>query len=244
MRKLFAVVVLCVSFAGAAFGFEMESNPEVHKIIGGLYALGSAVSLHNSTKPSVEQIARYFRNAPYDGKSWNECVKISREKNSIWLGLLVDKFSNARSYLRTNADNLKLKDSPNGRAWLSGDFIWLKVAEISGKDLKPVRIDSCLGSGDDSEIVFLSVNGDSWWQANPEFTSQASRNVIKNFGVANAPELHAPKNNLVSIYDEVKPSSVRVPDEIHMRREKTFGDQYETHIGDVNFSPIPNVPRD
>lgn len=241
LKKLFVMLVIIVSFTNTSFALEVEPNPEIHKIIGGLYALTAAINLNGSVNPTVEQISRYFTSAPYPDKTWAESVKISRVKNSLWVGILVNKFSNARSYLRANANELRIKDNPNGNSWLGGDFVWLKAAEVSDK-LKPVQILSSTGTGDDKAIIFLSYEKKNlWWQTNPAFTPQASKNLLKLSGVKKQPELHAPKKEFVSIYDEVKPASVHVPGKIYVSSDKTFREEFDTSIGGVNFNPIPHV---
>ena len=242
MKKIILTLLLLSCFLNSGYALEVEPNPEIHKIIGTLYAMTSAINLNGSVNPTVKEISSYFENTPYPNKNWNETVKISHEKNSLWVGIFVDKFSNARSYLRANADELKIKDSPNGYTWLGGEFVWLKAAEISNKKLKPVKILSCSGSGNDKNIIFLSYeNKNLWWQSNPAFKNSASKNLLKISGVKNPPELHAPKKEFVSIYDEVKPASVHVPGKIHVSSDKTFREQYDTDIGGVNFNPIPHV---
>lgn len=222
-------------FSGKAFG--MNQDPEIHRIIGGLYSIAVAVDINGTTNPTTSQLRRYFTNIPGD---WNNSVKISRVNNSIWAGISVGRFSSARKFLRSNANELEIMDSPGGYAWMSGDYAWLKVGEISNGKLNALKISSARGAGEDRNIIFLNSKN-SWWQSNPTFTSQTAQNVLNKYGVKNPPVLHAPEQITTSIYESVKPASVKVPDKIHISRDRSIIDEFSTEIGDVIFNPIPNT---
>lgn len=231
MRKIFVSAIIAVLFAAGTAPAEVEQDLEIHNVIGGLYAIAGAAKLHGNNS-NITQLARYFAEVP-DG--WQEKVKLSRVNDSLWAGISVGKYSTARRYLRANAQKLGICESPESYAWLGGDFAWIDVSHLA---LKAAR-----GSGQDSGLVFLSPDGESWWVAVPSFSKRAEGEIMKTFGVKNAPELHRPAGVSRSLYESVKPSGVRKPEDMHVGRKRTSLDM-EVEIGkDLIFDPIPNRPR-
>lgn len=240
MRKIFlSFLILILIFSSSASFAEADSDAENHKIIGGLYSLAAAVELNAKTNPDVNSLVRFFEKIP---AGWQNEIKIERDKKSIWVGIAVGQYSSARPYLREHSGELKILDAPGGSAWLGGEFAWLKVADIAKKKLNPVKFSA---AGSDSTIFFNANNSDSWWAAWPNFNSRSIKEILEKHGTDNHPELAAPKVQeapRVSIYDEVKPSSVRIPDKMHMGTKKNSFDM-SMEVGDVIFNPIPNIPR-
>ena len=234
MKKIFAVLVLIVcSFSCTAFA-DVEPDIELHKVIGGLYSLSAAVELNNKTNPNINQLKNYFENPT---QVWLNSVKISKTKNSIWVGIALDKTSSARHYLRSNAPELEITNEPEGYAWIGGDFAWLKAADIVKNKLKPIKIFASEGDG---TIFFSTENQETWWQANPDFNSRAVREILRKHGTSSYIELERPtQNSRTSIYDDVKPNKViKVPDKIHVGSRKNSFDM-SVEVGDVIFNPIP-----
>ena len=62
-----------------------------------------------------------------------------------------------------------IKESPEGYAWLGGDYAWLKVSDVK---LKAAR-----GTGQDSNLVFLSVDGESWWACDYDVYNAGSNTI-------------------------------------------------------------------
>ena len=230
MRKIFvSLMILC--FAGCAYG-NVEADPEIHRVIGGLYSLACAVELNGKSEPQISQLRQYFSDVPND---WYSTVQISRVNNAVWAGVAVGKMSTARQFLRGHAQELGICDSPEGYAWLGGDYAWLKV---SGLTLRAAR-----GSGQDSGLVFLSADGSSWWMCQPVFTEAAAGEIMRGLGVKNAPELHRPAGVHDNGYDDVKPAPPQKPQEMHIGTKKSSFDM-DIELGkDVIFSPIPNRRR-
>ena len=229
MRKVFvSLMILCL--AGCAYG-NVEADPEIHRVIGGLYSLACAVELNGNSEPQISQLRQYFSDVPND---WYSTVQISRVNNAVWAGVSVGKMSTARQFLRRHAQELGICDSPEGYAWLGGDYAWLKVSGLSG--LRAAR-----GKGTDSGAVFLNVQGsESWWMSVPSFTNQAAKSVMSKHGVKNPPELHKPSGIHTSIYESVKPSDVRKPADIHVGRKRSSFDK-QIEIGkdvDLIFNPL------
>ena len=231
MRKIFVSVIIAVLFTAGTAPAAVEQDTEIHNVIGGLYALAGAAKL-NGNHSSINQLARYFADVP-DG--WLERVQLSRVNNSLWAGISVGKYSTARRYLRNNAQKLGIYESPEGYSWLGGDFAWINVSHLALK--------AANGSGQDSGLVFLSSDGESWWAAMPSFSRRAESEILKMFGVKNAPELHRPAGVRESLYESVKPSGVKKPEDMHVGRKRTSLDM-EVELGkDLIFDPIPNRHR-
>ncbi len=231
MRKLLLVIVLIVSISSCAFA-DVEPDRELHKVIGGLYSLAAAVDLNENVKPDISQLRKYFASSPDD-------MKISRVKNSIWAGVEVAKNSDTRNYLRSHSQELGIAESPEGSAWLGGQFAWMKIADVVKGKIVPVKFSVSEGDGK----IFFNVHGqNSWWMANPDFTDQASQEILSRYGV-NQPNLHVPaKSSRVSIYDSVRPSAVGTPEKMHVGRKRSSFDM-DIELGNVIFDPIPNRPR-
>lgn len=243
MKKIFLSILILI-FSTQALYAEVNSDAENHKIIGGLYTLAAAVELNAKTNPDINSLVRFFERIP---AGWQNEVKIERgrDKKSIWVGIAVNQYSTARSYLRAHAQELGILESPEGSDWLGGDFAWLKAADVAKKKLKSVNFSATEGDG---TIFFNAPNSDSWWAAWPNFNSGSKKKILEAHGLKNenVPELVAPKiegnASRTSIYDDVKPASVRVPDKMYMGTKKNSFDM-SVNVGDVIFNPIPNVRR-
>lgn len=232
MRKIFVLAVIAALWASSAFCAPVDQNAEVHKVLGSLYSLAAAVKINANNNPHINQLRQYFVNVPDD---WHNQVQLSRVHNSLWAGVAVSKYSTARRFLRSHAQELGITESPEGYSWLGGDFAWLNLSELKLKAAK--------GSGKDSGVIFLSADGTSWWLTNPDFTKEAANEIMSMFGVKNAPELHKPSGVRESIYESVKPSDVSKPEDMHVGRRRSSYD-IEIEVGkDVIFDPIPNRPR-
>lgn len=235
MRKIFIAVIFAVFMSSYAFA-EIEPDIELHKIIGGLYSLASAVELNENPNPHINQLRKYFADIP---REWQANSQVQRVKNSVWVGVAVGKFSSARNYLRSHASELGITERPEGYEWISGDYAWLKAADIINNEIIPVNYIAAEGDGS----IFFKVSGQNlWWQATPKLSAEASHEILNRYGV-NQPDLHAPEGTRVSIYDSVRPASVGAPEKMHVGRKKSSFD-VELEIGDIIFDPIPNRPRD
>ncbi|MBQ3654906.1 MAG: hypothetical protein II954_10895 [Synergistaceae bacterium] len=226
MRKILVSTIIAVLLFSMAVHAEVIPDLETHRVIGGLYSLACAASLNGKPDPQISQLRQFFTDLPKDSQ-------LLSKNGSLWVGVKVGELSTARRYLRTHAAELSIMESPGGYAWMSGEYAWLKA---DGLFLRAAN-------GSDSGSVFLTTQGqDTWWLAHPDFTTQAARQVIAKFGVNDAPELRRPSGEKQSLYESVKPSSVRVPDKIHVgTRSKNSMD---IELGtDVIFSPIPNIHR-
>ena len=235
---LFLILISSASFAQNDFNLDGESDAENHKIIGGLYSLAAAVELNEKINPDVNSLVRFFERIP---PGWQNEIKIERDKKSIWVGISVAG-SSAQRYLRSNAKKLGILENPGGQAWLGGEFAWIKAADIAKKKLKPVEFSAAETDG----IIFFGADDSSSFFASwPNFNAASIKKILAAHGTKNHQELKAPKvqeNQRVSIYDEVRPSSVRVPDEMHVGTKKSSFDM-SMEVGDVIINPIPNVHR-
>ena len=240
MKKIIVSVLILFLISSASFAADDDlTNAENHKIIGGLYSLAAAVELNGKTNPDINSLVRFFEKIP---AGWQKEVKIESDKKSIWVGITVNQYSSARRFLRENSQKLGILDAPGGNAWLGGEFAWMKAADIAKKKLKPVDFSAAEGDG---TIFFRADNNNSWWAAWPNFNSGSKKKILEARGVENVSGLAAPEvkeENRTSIYDEVKPASVRVPDKMYMGTKKNSFDM-SVEVGDVIFNPIPNTQR-
>ena len=237
MRKILTALIICVFMCGVCSSAEVNPDPEIHKVIGGLYSLVSAMAINGETATDVRALRKYFSNVPAD---WLDSVRIERVNNDLWAGVSVGKYSTARQYLRSNSPELGITDSPSGSEWMSGDFAWLKAGSINGGKFVPLQLTASKGSGKDAGILFFSVDGHNWWKSHPSLNAKSSQEALRRWGVK-AEGLQMPNETRRSIYDEVKPTEVRKPADIHTGRKREFGESYDVNMGDVIFSPIPHT---
>ena len=233
MRKIFvSVIIAAMCFAGNASA-EVEQDVELHRVIGGLYSLVCAVNINDNPEPHINQLRQYFVNVP---NNWNNQVQLSRVNKSVWAAVNVGKYSSARKYLRANAQTMGVAETPEGYAWLGGEDVWVKVSDV--------KLSAAKGTGQDSGLLFLSADGGAtWWLTQPVFTDEAIREIMRRFGVKNAPELHMPSGVQENMYDLLKPSEPVKPKEIRMGTKKNSFDMNIDLGKDVILNPIPNTRR-
>ncbi len=241
MRKVFCVFCLIFILASSSFA-DVNPDPEVHRIIGGLYSLVASACLNDNINPHINNMFSFFKDIP---ENWQNNAKVVRVNSSIWVGLDVDQYSTARPFLRENAEALNITESPEGYAWIGGDEAWMKAGNIYDGKIHPIAIKAAKGSGNDSNVIFLSTKEqDSWWMMNPTPKTDTAREILSLWGVNQAPELHKPEGNRVSIYESVKPSDViKKPAGIHIATRRNKLDM-SMNIGDVVFTPVPQLRRD
>ncbi len=232
MRKILTASIIVILMFTAFVSAEVNPDTEIHRVIGGLYSLVSVIAVNGETAPDVRALGKYFADVPGD---WPGSVRVERVNNDLWAGVAVGKYSSARKYLRLNSPELGITDTPAGSAWLGGDFAWIKAGSINGKKLTPSALKAVQADG----TIFFSMMGE-WWMSYPELSRKTSQAVIKLYGT-NQPGLHKPGEMRRSIYDEVRPSEVRKPADIHTSRERKFGESYDINMGDVIFKPVPST---
>ena len=239
MRKISCALILIMSICVPCLSAEVNPDAETHRVIGGLYALVSAANMNGELNPSIGRIRKYFADIP---SGWQEGISFSRVKNELWAGVTVGQYSSARQFLRSHPE-LGITDTPGGSPWMGGGSAWLKAADIVNGRLRPVKLMASRGSGTDSGAVFFSTQGQStWWLSSPALTRKTSQEALKLWGVKQA-GLRKPSGVSQSIYDEVRPSEVEKPGDIHTSRKKSFIDSLDMDMGDVIFRPIPNTSR-
>ena len=208
---------------------QIEADLEVHKIIGGLYALSAAAGIEGNLKSGTKNLNKYFL-SDLSG------VRTTSVNQDLWIGVPVDKRSTARKFLRAHAAELGIKATPGGQSWIGDEYAWLNASEILSS------LQAAKGSGNDSSKIFFTADNDFWWLANPNINKELLQTFIKKYPASSAPVLNAPSDvQYKSIYDQVKPSSVEKPKDIHLGTERKGS--YDMEIGDVMFTPIPNVTR-
>lgn len=221
----------------ASCSADVNPDPEIHRVIGGLYSLVSALAMNGQSAPNFRILRNYFADTP---NNWLDTIKVERVGNDLWAGVSVGKFSAARKYLRANSPELGITDKPAGDSWMSGDYAWLKAGSVNGVRLIPITLKAAKGSGNDSGIIFFSTDDSNWWQSYPSLNEKSSQEILTLWGVE-AVGLHKPEGGRHSIYDEVRPSAVSKPADIHTGRRREFGESYDVNMGDVIFNPIPRT---
>ncbi len=238
MYKFFVAVTLIFCLCSCSLAEEaiVEPDIELHKVIGGLYTLAAAVDINQTTKPDPLQLRNYFDNLP---ANWLDNIRVSIKTDSIWVGILLDKQSSARNYLRINAPKFNIKSEPESYDWLGGYYAWIKAADVVNNKLQPINLIATKSDG----VLFFSTPGQTqWWQADPAFSFRAESLVLEKFEAHDAPKLKKPAGVSHSIYESVKPRGViKKPDDINLKREKTFTEEMSIEMGDVLFNPIPNT---
>lgn len=238
MRKIFTASILVILLSSGRVSADVNPDTEIHSVLGGLYSLVSALAVNGEPAPDIRALRKYFADAP---RNWLDTVLVERVNGDIWAGVTVGKLSSARKYLRSNALKLGITDTPAGNAWMGGDFAWVKAGNVQGGKFTPSSLKAAKGSGIDSEVLFLSANGNDWWQSHPSFTRQASQEILRRFGGVKVSGLRKPQGVSRSIYDSVRPSEVRKPADIHTNRKHEFGESYDIDMGDVIFRPVPST---
>ena len=179
---------------------------------------------------------RCFNDAP---NGWAVSIRVERVNDEIWAGVTVGRYSSARKFLRSKAPELGITDTPAGSAWMGGDFAWIKAGTVSKGKLIPSSLKAAQSEG----TLFFSTDGqEDWWVSYPSLSKKSAQEVLKLWGVKVA-GVHKPEDSekRISIYDEVRPSEVRKPDEMHTNRKHRFGESYDIEMGDVIFKPVPST---
>ena len=219
---------------------DVNPDPEIHRVIGGLYSLVSAMALNGQSAPNLRILRQYFADTP---NNWLDTIRVERVNNDLWAGVTVGKMSSARQYLRANSPELGIADKPGGDSWMSGNYAWIKAGSINGVRLTPVTFKAAKGSGNEAGTIFFSTDDSNWWQSYPPLNEKSSQEILKLCGVE-AVGLQKPEGGRRSIYDEVRPSAVSKPADIHTGRKHEFGESYDVKMGDVIINPIPHAHYD
>ena len=238
MKRLGGLILSALFLLSAALPFAalpsaaMEPDPEVHRVVGGLYALAAAAGLHGGKDiPTPAQLQRCFTNTL--------TAQVAATGDGWWVGVPVGRFSSARRFLRAHAPKLEIMDGAGGRPWMGGDTAWLKAASVTGKEAKasakPLPLQAAQGAGDDARLLFLSADGAEWWQA-PAMTDAAREAALKRWGTSRAPELHAPAG--APVEEKLSASPVGLPEDMHTG---ATSDDLSLEVGDVLFKPLPRV---
>ncbi|MBQ3346737.1 MAG: hypothetical protein IJG51_08435 [Synergistaceae bacterium] len=236
MRKILASSILVIFMLTSCAFADVNPDTEIHKVMGGLYSLVSAIAVNGEAAPDIRALRRYFNDAP---NGWLDTIRVERVGNDLWAGVTVGKYSTARKFLRSNAPKLGITDTPAGSAWMGGDFAWIKAGNISNGKFTPSPLKAAQSEG----AIFFSTEGQAdWWQSYPSLSKKSAQEVMKLWGVKEA-GLHRPQGSekRISIYDEVRPSEVRKPDDMHTNRKHQFGESYDIEMGDVIFKPVPST---
>ena len=238
IRKIFTALVLTLFISGSSHAVQINPDAEIHMAVGGLYTLTAALALESHLSPEAGSLRKFFADVPVD---WQESFKIQKAGDDIWVGISVAKFSTTKMFLRNSGKSLGISDSLGGTSWISGDFAWLKAGTVKNGKFVPIELQASYGSGKDSELLFFSTKTqDSWWQSSPVLTKKAEAQIMKLCGEQQN-GLHKPAGVSQSIYDSVRPSAVKKPDDMHTSEEKKFSDKFDRDMGSIIFKPVPHV---
>ena len=234
MKRVASLIlsVLLLSVALPAAAAPVDPNVDAHRVVGGLYALSAAAGLNTKAAPTPAQLQRYFKE--------KIDVQFAEAGGAWWVGLPVDRISNARRYLRAHAPELEIMDGANGRPWIGGDFAWIKAAVLEkgkkGPEAKVIPLQIARGAGKDKKELFISTNGSDWWLL-PPMTDAARKPMFNRWSVKNAPELHVPAGS-PGMEERFKASPVGLPEDIHLGADS---DDLNLDMGGVNLNPIPRL---
>ena len=237
MKRVASLILsaLLLSIALPVGAVPVDPDPDAHRVVGGLYALAAVAGLNTKAAPTPAQLQRYFKETL--------SIQFAEAGGAWWVGLPVDRFSNARRYLRAHAPELEIMDSAGGRPWLGGDAAWIKAAVLQkgkkGTEASVIPLLIARGSGKDNKELFISINGADWWLL-PPMTDAARKAIFKRWSVKNAPELHVPAGT-PGMEERFKASPVGLPEDIHLGADS---DDFSIGMGDVNLNPIPRVRND
>ncbi len=188
-----ALTFCCVlGFALPGAGATVEPVPELHQVMGGLYALSAALELQQSEAksgalPNASSVTHYFKDtASPAGTS----VQLKSADGSWWVGVPVPNSPEARRFLRLNAPALKVFEDDTRTAWLGGKYAWMRAARIeSAKNKSSVvfaSFEAREGYEKDRDWLFFSSSGtdnkDWVWQSPFLFTESAHNAVLKQHG--------------------------------------------------------------
>lgn len=240
---ILAALLLCF-LAAPAHAVRVEPDPEVHRVLGTLYALATAINLHRSVSeglPEPVHLERYLR-ADSLPEGWPDSVRIAESSGSWWVGIPVPAYSTARKYLRANASELGVHDGAGGIPWMGGSLAWIAAVrpDPSGKGARPFGVRIAEGWDEDKSALFFGTpSTDRFWWSPLLLSDSARSTALKRWGRASAPELRIPRAQAEE-RETFKASPVGLPEEFGVSADREPGPSME--MGDVILNPIPR-PR-
>ena len=238
---LACVVLVC---AGPAYAVVIEPDPDLHLVMGDLYAISVAMRLfYDDTQktrcPIPDELSHYLQNQLPD--NWSSDYRTAAIQGDWWVARKVPEFSTARKFLRENASLLGLYEQDCQSAWLGGAFVWMSAVPFNGKAKsvpvpgKPV-FRAAQGEGDDRQHLFFNSPGtDYYWKSSLIYTTEAHAETLKKFG-ADAKGPFVTPSQPSRAPETLSASPVETPPDFTLSGE---GGEYDVSVGDVIFSPIP-----
>jgi len=245
-KIIVAVLFVCLITAPAAHAVVIESDPDLQRVMGDLYALSVAMRLfyddtHLTRCPSLSELAHYFKTPLPSG--WPDDYRTEAIQGDWWAGRRVPEFSAARKFLRDNAPLLGLYDRESQSAWLGGAFVWVKAMPFEGNarpTLGKTVVKTAQGEGNDRQHLFFNSPGTNYyWKSGFVFTTGAHADALRKFETdAKGPFVTSPPRPPAR--ETITASPVELPPEFNLGREEEL--ETDLKVGDVLINPIPR-PR-
>ncbi|MDR1978349.1 MAG: hypothetical protein LBQ42_06415 [Synergistaceae bacterium] len=261
-KKWMCAIALGLAFfaalAGPARAVVIEAEPDLHRVMGDLYALSVAMRLyHDDTRetqcPAADLLGRYLKKPLPE--TWAEDYRTAGIGGDWWVGRKVPEFSRARKFLRSNAPGLGLYDKESMNPWLGGSFVWIRAVAFGGGN-DPETPHVAQGDGEDRQRLFFNSPGTAYyWWSDLLFTPEAHAAALKKFGAGSAVDGGSPVDKKERGPFVVPPAPKEPPETFNAspvspppdftvgRDEDEDGDAIRPiEMGDVIFNPIPR-PR-
>jgi len=225
--------------AGAAI---IEPDPDLHNVMGDLYALSAAMRLfyddtHKTRCPSPGELAHYLSKPLPDG--WPSGYRTDVVGGDWWVGRKVPEFSNARKFLREKAPSLDLYGRESQSTWLGEAFVWMSALSFGGKarpeSEQKTAFKVAQGEGNDRQYLFFNSPGtDYYWRSSLIYTTEARAEALKKFRTDAKGPFVVPTTQ--SARQKFMASPVELPPDFNLGAEEDDG---SARFGDVIINPIP-----
>ena len=242
LRRIVVILFVClaVTSAATAGAVVIEPGPDLHHIMGDLYALSTAMRLfyddtHKTQCPALDELAHYLSKPLPDG--WPDDYQVGAIQGDWWVGRKVPEFSAARKFLREKAPSLGLYEHGSQSAWLGGTFVWMSAMSFDGKT-KPAQEQAAFkaaqGEGEDRQYLFFNSPGtDYYWRSGFIYTTGAHAEVIKKFGTDSKGPFVMPAAPRAP--QTISASPVELPPDFTLSGEEDA----DVKLGDVLINPVP-----
>jgi hypothetical protein len=208
-------VFFSVIHAGLAGATVIEPDPELHGVLGDMYALATAMRLHHDAGgrrlPGLDELARYLRNPLPDG--WPANYRIAEIRGGWWIGRRVSEFSTARRFLRNNAFSLGLYEQEGQNIWLGGPFVWMDASPF-GENIMRIKV----ARGDDNDYIFFnSPETAYYWRGELALTAEAAAGALEKFATDSGGPFIIPPP---SASEPLRASPVELPPDFTVGRDE------------------------
>ena len=240
MKKiLLFAALLSFTFASRSQAAVVESDSNLHGILGALYALSASAELDRSDSAGkaltdASRLERYFRPGVPSGWDWKG-VLVKTSDGARWVGLKTPDSQEVRRFLRLNAPRLEIFEADGRTLWVAGKQVWMRVR---GEKDKGPNVELRVGRGG---RPFFGAPGTAWFWGSPLlFTDASLRAALKARNGTSDPSLQlpasAPKQG-----ETFKASPVRLPASFSVSGDE---EDLSMSVGDVRVNPVPRIRND